>query len=1094
MTTTVSKRFVGRKRLAISFLVVASIVILLGLLGYFWLPGFAKSRIEILLSDTLHRPVTIQSIDIHLYSMEVTVNGFRVGEKVTHADANETLFSFEKLHVDLSIDSVAERAPVISAIKLQSPTLRLVREGENQFNITDLITEFSQPSDDEDKKGETKFSVSNIVIEGGYFELIDQFKQSHQKISDVNLGIPFIANFESRQASWVEPYLSAMVNGSPFLLDGKVRPFADKREATLELKLKDIDLTSIEEYSPIPTGIRLLSGYFDSDLQITFSQIVDESPAIIVSGEAALKQFVVDNRAVAMPYQAELEILNVQLHDIDLTGQKTSNATVLLNNFVVTRDGETAAVLSLPKLTIDDIEIDIAQQQINFNEIWLDRFNASVRREKAGDIDLLHLFETVPQNIASLPTASGLKETVSASETSAFEEKGLVPLPVHKPSAPVIKQAAIPIPGKKPLVTAYAEVAPEEPIAATASIADSLKQAEKRNQSWTTKINLLKLSASSFHFEDMALPDVPPMVVDSLDLTLADIDLTGKNPLDIVLQAKINQRGSIDTKGSLAWAPLATDLTVDLKEVDLVALQGWAAGQLNAILTRGAISFRGKIAAGGEPLKLLVDGDGQLLDFNIFDKVSASDLLRWNNLDVNGINFVNEPLRVEISSIKLGNFFARVNLLPGGDLNLSQIVRQDEKAASPPAEQEKSIQSATAETMPLHIDQVILQQGNVNFNDRFIKPNYRANLTGLSGEIGPVHPGKTIKIEIRGAVDKSAPLEILGNFNPFNSEMQLDIKAKARDIDMPAFSPYSGKLVGYPIEKGKLSVDIHYHIEEGALKAENNVFLDQLDLGEQIDSPDAPSLPLDLAVNLLKNRQGEIDIHLPIQGSIDDPQFSLGGIIFDAFVNLIMKAITSPFALLGSVLEDGEELSTINFSAGKANIEAETEAEKRLQTLSQVLTERPSLKLEITGYTDPAKDYEGLKQVILERKIKALKLTEDAQKGLASGSMEDVTLEPEEYEEYLTFIYEEEDFEKPKNFFGFNKSLAVPEMKQLILAHIEISDEQMQALADQRAKVARNWLIEQGGIASERIFLLGGKNEPKLKDEARGSQVEFSLM
>lgn len=1094
MTTATSKRFFTRKRVAISFVVLATTIILLGLLAYFWLPGFAKSRIEVILSNTLHRPVTIQSIDIHLYSLELTVHGFRVGEKASRVDADETFFSFEKLYVDLSIESVTHRAPVISAITLQTPAVRLVREGENQFNITDLVTEFSQPSDDDEKKSETMFSVSNIVIEGGFFELIDQFKQSHQKISDVNLGIPFIANFESRQASWVEPYLSAMVNGSPFLLDGKVRPFTDKREATLELKLKDVDLTSIEEYSPIPTGIHLVSGYFDSDLQITFSQIVDESPAIVISGETALKQFVVHNRAVASPYQAALENLNVQLNDIDLTGQKKSNAAVVLKNFALTRDGETAAVLSLPKLTIDDVEIDIAQQKINLNEIWLDRFNASVRREKAGDIDLLHLFEAIPQNNISLPAASGRKETAPVSETSVLEEKKSVPLPAHKPSVPVIKQAIIPTPDKKPLAVAKGfQTAQEEAVADSSAVLDSSEKAETSEQSWATQIKHLKITTASFRFEDATLSDVPPMVVDPFDLTLANIDLTGKKPVDLVLQATVNQHGSIDTKGSLSWAPLATDLSVDLKEVDLVALQGWGGDRLNAVLTRGAISFQGNVKADGEPLKVSVTGEGQLLDFNLFDKITGSDLAHWQNLDINGIDVVNEPLHVEIDSIKLNNFFARATLLPEGKLNLGLLVREDEKATPPPPPETTkttSVRPAEGKTLPVRIGNIILQQGDVNFNDRFIRPNYRANLTGLNGKIGPIDPGKPVKVDIRGAVDRSAPLEIAGAFDPFG-DMQLDIKASAKGINMPAFSPYSSKHVGQLIEKGKLSVDIHYHIEEGALTAENNIFLDQLTLGEKTDSPDALSLPLGLAISLLKNRHGEIDLHLPVEGSLDDPQFSIGGIIFDAFVNLIMRAVTAPFALLGSVLEGGEELSEIEFSAGQANIE--TEAEKRLQALSEALIDRPALRLEVAGYSDPIVDMEGLKRVILDRQVKALKLTEDAKKGKVGGSLDDVSLEPEEYEEYLTVIYEEADFEKPKNFIGLTKSLPVSEMEQSILTHTEVSDDQMQALAAQRADAARRWLIEQGGIASERVFVLGVQTEKEADEQAHGSRAEFSL-
>ena len=1101
MNTTVSKRFVTRKRLAISFIVVATIIILLGLLSYFWLPGFAKSRIEIILSETLHRPVTIQSIDFHLYSMELTVHGFRIGEKTARADANEAVLSFEKLYVDLSIESVTRLAPVISAITLKKPTVRLVREGESQFNITDLVNEFTQPSDDDDvdKDRETKFSVSNIVIEGGYFELIDHFKESHQKISDFNLGIPFVANFESKQASWVEPYLSAMVNGSPFLLDGKARPFTDKREATLELKLQDIDLTAIDEYSPIPTGIHLISGYFDSDLQITFSQIVDESPAIVISGEMALKQLVVDNRAVATPYQAALENLNVQLNDIDLTGQKTSNAAVVLNNFALTRDGETAAVLSLPKLTIDDIGIDIAQQQVNFDEIWLDRFNASVRREKEGDIDLLRLFEDNPQYKASLPKESGLKETVSVSETPVLEEKESVPLPAYKPSVPVIKQAVIPTPDKKPLVVAKrVQAAPEEAVGDSSVVVDSSEQEEASEQSWTVQIKHLKITAASFRFEDAALPDVPPMVVDPFDLTLADIDLTGEKPVDLVLQATVNQHGSIHIKGPLSWAPLATDLSIDLKEVDLVALQGWGGDKVKAVLTRGAASFQGNVKADGEPLTVSVIGKGQLLDFNLFDKITGADLAQWQNLDIDGINFVNEPLRVEIDAITLNNFFARVTLLPEGRLNIGLLVREGDEETPPPSSvttptptTAATVNPAEEKALPVRIGNIILKQGDVKFNDRFIRPNYRANLTGLNGKIGPIDPGKKINVDIRGAVDRSAPLEITGELDPFASEIQLDIKVSAKGIDMPTFSPYSGRHIGQLIEKGKLSVDIHYHIEEGALTAENNIFLDQLTLGEKTDSPDALSLPLGLAISLLQNRHGEIDLHLPVEGSLDDPQFSIGGIIFDAFINLIMRAITSPFALLGSVLEGGEELSTIEFSAGQANIEAE--AEKRLQTLSEALIDRPALKLEIAGYTDPVMDNEGLKRVILDRVVKALKLTEDAKQGKVGGSLDDVSLEPEEYEKYLSLIYKEADFEKPKNFIGLTKSLPVSEMEQSLLAHIEVNDDQMQALAEQRADAAKIWLVEQGGIDNERVFVLGVQAEAEKDEQAHGSRAEFTL-
>jgi hypothetical protein len=637
-------------------------------------------------------------------------------------------------------------------------------------------------------------------------------------------------------------------------------------------------------------------------------------------------------------------------------------------------------------------------------------------------------------------------------------------------------------------------------------------EAKVGSKPWATRLGTLKLVAAALRFEDATLTKVAPMVIDPLDLTVDDIDLTGAKPLKLTLKALVNQKGSLETNGSLAWAPLAVDLAIDAKDVDLVALQGWAGDRLNAILTRGAASFQGKVKVDGAPLKVAVNGDTRFTNFNFLDKATASDFMRWRSLDINGIEFVNEPMLANIDSVAIADFFARVVLSPEGKLNLERVIRQGNEG-KPPAKTASAVPSTAGQEnasaalpapptttsspapadkpMPVRIGRVVLQGGNIIFNDQFIKPNYRANLTGLAGRVGPLDPKRPGEIDVRGLVGKTAPLKIAGKINTLGSELYLDITASAKGIDMPTFSPYSGKYVGYAIEKGKLSVDIHYHVEKGELKAENNVFLDQLTLGEKIESPDALSIPIGLALALLKNKDGEIDVHLPISGSINDPQFSIGGLIIKVILNLLTKAATAPFALLGSLLGDDEELSTIDYSFGLAQITPE--AEKRLQALSKALIDRPALKLEITGKADPENDPEALKRATLERKVKAQKLSEIVTKGNAGGSLNEVNVTPEEYKKYLTLAYKEEKFAKPKNIVGLAKGLPVPEMEQLMLANINAGDSEMRGLAERRAIAARNWLVEQGGVPDNRLFLL----EPKVEAEADGkrstSRVEFSL-
>lgn len=1025
-------RFVNNRSLRIIVGVLVLTIVLYGLLGYFWLPGYAKNKLETELSEIVHRPVSVQSIDIQPYTLELIVRGFQVGEKAASKGSNKALFSVGELYIDLSIASIAHLAPVVSSVTIKAPMLRLVREGENRFNITDLIEEFmGQPEDDSKTKDDSKtmFSISNIVIEGGHFEFVDQFKESNQKVSEINLGIPFVSNFEGHQKTWIEPYFSANVNGAPFVLNGKLRPFLGKREAILDLKLNNIDLMRIDEYSPIPLGISLLSGYLDSELRLTYTQEADQTTRMVLSGHTSLRNFELENRIMEAPYNVEFDQLDVMLSEIDLSGQTPAKVALVLAGAVLVQPGNTEPILNLPKLSINKIVIDPTQKKVALGVMKFDQFKASIRRETDGKLNLIHHFTPLPEE-----QASTLQRRSAVAEAS-------------------------------------------EP--------------------WAVSIDKLKLVDAALHFEDLTLTKVVPMVVDPLNLTIDNIDFDGTDPMKLALQATVNQRGNFETNGSLVWAPLAFDFDIDAKDIDLVSLQGWAGDQLNALLTSGEVSFQGKVMADGEPLKIVLNGKSGFSNFNLFDKASATDLLRWRRLDIGGIKFVNEPFRVDIDSVAIADFFTNVTISPKGEIILKNIVREDNgtenvtSTKSTTAETKAPVKSQAGKATPVYIGRVVLKGGNINFNDQFIKPNYRVNLTGITGRVGPLKPGKRGEVNIRGVVDKSAPLEIKGKVDPFGSELFLNIKAKVTGIDLPTFSPYSSKYVGYVIEKGKLSVDIHYHIEKGELKAENNIFLDQFTLGEKIESADALDLPITLAIALLKNQRGEIDINLPISGSLNDPEFSMGGIIIKVIVNLLTKAVTAPFALLGSLVGDGEELSEIDFMPGYGRVEPE--AEKRLQALSKALTDRPALKLEITGYADPENDHDGLKQAILERKVKAQKLSEGVEKGEAGGSLQDVNLEPEEYEKFLELAYEEEKFDKPKNMIGFTKDLPVLEMEQLMLANIKAGDDELRKLALQRAKAARDWLVEKGSISIERVFILEPRIESEVDGEKLGSRAKFFI-
>jgi hypothetical protein len=322
----------------------------------------------------------------------------------------------------------------------------------------------------------------------------------------------------------------------------------------------------------------------------------------------------------------------------------------------------------------------------------------------------------------------------------------------------------------------------------------------------------------------------------------------------------------------------------------------------------------------------------------------------------------------------------------------------------------------------------------------------------------------------------------------------MDIKAKASEIELSPFTPYSTKYVGYGIEKGQLTFDVAYKLEKRKLDVQTQFILNQLTFGEKIPSPTATTLPVTLAVALLKDRNGVIDVNLPISGSLDDPQFSVGGIIWRIVINIITKAVTAPFALLGAAFGGGgAELSYIEFDYGRAALTPAAEA--KIKTLAAAMTNRPALRLEITGRADPVNDLDGLRRASIENKVKAQKLKELARQGAAPKSVDEVQVSKDEYERYLRAAYDEESFPKPRNLIGFAKSLPVPEMENLMLKHASVSDDDVRGLANRRAQAVRDRLLG-AKITADRLFIVAPKplaKEDQEKVKARPSRVDFSL-
>ncbi|MFT3799657.1 MAG: DUF748 domain-containing protein [Burkholderiaceae bacterium] len=407
---------------------------------------------------------------------------------------------------------------------------------------------------------------------------------------------------------------------------------------------------------------------------------------------------------------------------------------------------------------------------------------------------------------------------------------------------------------------------------------------------------------------------------------------------------------------------------------------------------------------------------------------------------------------------------------------------------------EKTLPPKPAAPPPdVRVGKITLIDANVDFSDFFVRPNYSANLTGLNGGVSQLSPEQPGDVELKGRIDNAGAVDVNGRLNPFSSALTMDIVADARDIDLPRLSPYSVKYIGHGIERGKLSAKLNYKIVDRKLTADNKVVLDQLTLGDRVADSQAPNLPVQFALALLTDRNGVIDVDLPISGSIDDPQFSIGGIVLRLIGNLIVKAITSPFSLIGGLFSgagtDGAELSRMPFAPGAAQLEPA--AIERLEKLAKVLQDRPGLKVDIAGRASPSRDRDALMHVRLQRRVKALKLKENVAEGADSARLDEISLAPDEYARLLKQLYRDAPFDKPRNVIGLTKDVPVAEMEQRLLEHMQIGDRQFQDLANRRAQAVKDWLASKGQVASERLYIVSTKidaAEPAAPAPAAGGQ------
>lgn len=1170
------------------------------------LPLIVKHRAVAWVASHTSRTLTIESLRFNPLTLGVTLRGVSLSEP----DRPTIPFvAFERLETALSLRSLVDRAVILRKVHLSDPRILLIRTADHTYNFADLQALGQQGTDKKRAAKQSEplhFSVNNITIVDGRIDFFDRVlpAEKHHTISELNVGIPFIGNIPYLTDLYVTPTLRAKVNDAPCTFEGKLKPFRDGAETSVDVTLNALDLAIYIPYLPTTLPLKVQSGHLDSRISVIYRVAKDQKPEAILSGDVHLADFAangIDGQPLiavhdvwvallpSRPLVGDLQFDRIDIGQPQLAVHRNRRGAWNLPGL----DAKPTPRESAPapdKTSIsksEPLRLRLNSLRLTGGEVdFHDELPAGGFRTRIAQLDTtVTNFDSTSSNTATLALAFTTPRQETCAVSGGFALKpvsanldvklehlalaGYYPYLQTQLTAPVsglltlqikaqydhqagprisdgqllIEELFIPLRGGESLslprlhvggiradlnrqlyhveeatldqgrinLTRFSDGrwSPLELLRApTAAPSAGARTTERNTAQPQFTLGHLRLNNWRGAFTDDTVGT--KLVLAGVNLNIDDFSY----PQLTLTRASLGGRlgaGRMQLEAGGRLQPLSLTGRVQFKQFPLPELWAYVPPQVRILLVTGDFDadLRFRVDRSRPQLAGYCRGSLGLGNFYLVNSDDAEDLLRWENLSLDRVDASLDQNRLTVAEIALSGLISQVSISPDGTVNFKKVVAAQEPASpsatmvSPqdepqPATAPSSLPPPAEPPQPwtVAIQQVTLQNGRIDFADRHMSPPFRAVMVNLGGRISGLStsPEMLADVDVRGTLDNRSPLQISGVMNPLSKTPRVDLTMTFGDIELSPVSPYSGRYLGYTVDKGKLFLDLKYQVENQQLKADNKVFLDQFTFGSSVDSPDAVHLPVKLAVALLKDRKGEIHLDVPLTGRIDDPEFSLWRIILQVLKNLLIKAATSPFSLLAS-LGGGEEFTAVQFAPGSDQLSDADRA--NLAKLATALADRPALKLQLTGFAEAAVDEEPYRRRLLEQRIQRAKFLELARnKAVTVGqTAESVTVTPEERSGYLKEVYRKADFPKPRNVLGLLKSLPDEEMEKLILAHTVIGSEQLSELAWARSTAVMNELVGKNGLPAARLFqnnieIARPEGKPA---EWRGNRVEFGV-
>jgi hypothetical protein len=1121
-------------------IIAVSLILVYAVLGFFVVPAVLKAKLPAIIQEETGRKASVGKIEFNPFKLFASIQDFKILEK-----NGQPFVSFDTLNVKINtFRSIRHLALAIDDITLNKPYVYLAKDNTGKFNFADMVkpTKKEEPKEDDGKLfpirlGKLSIKDGKLLWDDKHFAkpVTEEITPINLVVSDLsteakskakldfNLGIKSGGKLDWKASVGVNPVSSegglkldnlqlqkvlalALSDTAPFALQGNelfnVDYKVDMDKTGLKAAVKKIRMElrdlQFEDKTADKNSVKTTSFALEADadvaqanekLDVTIKKAKIESQDLNISNQAA------DPITVSMPYFS---------HETDLTVNQSKDglkiaanlAKISIKNILFNGLNQKSIEAKLPELTLESayqVGITEKSQDIHVSHGKFDLHDLNLI-EKGDNATLIKVPAFGLNDMDVDLTNRGVKIALITSKNAEFmawlNRDGSLNYQKLIPTSEGKKVEAT----KTNYATAKS-VDFKEDVNTAKTVAKAVAEPVKPEKDWQVNVDKLELLDYVFNFEDRSLKKIAKFTAKPINLQVTDISNKPDSKLPFKLDVVLNKSGSIKLKGDAVITPLTAKVDVAIKGIALEDLQPYVDKFARLDVLDGEFNLNGSLALSQppeKPLDVKFKGNTGVAKLLTRDKIQSKDFVKWNNLTFKDLDVDLLANRFGAKLLLIEKPYARVTIRKDKTVNFSDIVIADkDKSAksnksTKPAKPVKVASSKTAQTKKpiFKLDKVKIVDGSSDFADLSLILPFAAQIKSLDGGASGISSDEkaTIKVDLKGNAYDLAPVDINGEISPNVGNYNVSLKFDG--LPMPLVTPYMVQFAGYKIEKGKLTLGLDYKIQKGKLEASNNILIDQLELGDKVDNPDAVSLPLGLAIALLKDSDGKIKLDVPLTGSLEDPQFSIGHIVFDALVNVLTKIVTSPFNAIASLVGSDADLSTVSFAPGNDALDAKETS--KLDSVAKALKEKPVLSLEVKGAAFEKEDWPALQDDALLDQLKKRKADELSKEEGKKIRPEHVELSDDDYNDLLADAFIEKfPTMAEKSLIGSPKLINddagdfYKVAKQKMQGIIKPETERLKHLANDRAQAIAKYIVQKGGIPNGRVFILDSALDPK---------------